>query len=614
MNLEQAMAMVKEGTEELSRLKRRLFSQVGKIPYLPQTTFIFRKEYVGSTGAIADFERGQKILNYLLYEGCISEGQVISPKTATITQLNLVHDFSYLSRLHERDVAERIFGQNLESKALRAHIAQQRIMTGGTIRAARIATAPIYPRRIINLGGGFHHAYPEAGYAFCVFNDVAIAIAHLRKHGFDKPILIIDLDLHQGDGNKSIFANDPMVTTYSVHAEDWEKSHYPNNHDIALGPGIGDEAYLHAIKLTLPNIIQKVKPYLVFYLAGVDVAEDDELGDWRISHDAIFERDVFVHQAVGKRRMVILTAGGYGRNAWRHSARFFAYLSAGLNKPIASDNQRLFESIRNLSRGMQVLDLTSEDEGDDDFNFFAQTHRKTILFDYYSQYGIECALERFGVYPHLRNLGFLHNFLHMDLEHPNGQCLRLYGDEEKKMLLIEVVLDEKKDDDGHKLLWIEWLLLQNPSIASTSDRLLLPGQTHPGLGCLHKIMGMIFMICERLHFDGVGFNPAHYHICFLAKGEGCFENPEAEAQFRVAQRLVAGMDIAQASHALSQGIELNDKGQIYKWVPSRMIIPRSQAMRSHFQSPKYQREVERLAAIALKQIDKRRTNNFRRKR
>lgn len=611
MNLEQGLALLRQGSEEISRIKRRLFSQVGKIPYLPQTTFIYREEYSGVSGNVSDFERSQKILNYLLYEGCIARAQVVSPKTATITQLNSVHDFGYLSRLYERDVSERIFGHNVAPEAVRELVAQQRMMTGGTIRAARIATAPIYPRRIINLGGGFHHAYPEAGYGFCVFNDVAIAVAHLRKHGFDKPILIIDLDLHQGDGNKSIFANNPLVTTYSVHAEDWEKSVYPNNHDIALGAGIGDEAYLHAIRSTLPNIIQKVKPYLVFYLAGVDVAEDDELGDWRISHDAIFERDVFVHQAVGKRRMVILSAGGYGRNAWRHSARFFAYLSSGLQKPIASDNQRLLESIKRVSRGMQVLDLTAEGCGEDDFMFFAQSHRKTKLFDYYSQYGIECSLERFGVYPHLRRIGFLHSFLVMDLEHPNGQCLRLYGDEAKKVLLIEIVLDEKKDDEGHKLLWIEWMLLQNPTIAHTPDRPLLPGQTHPGLGCLHKIMGMIFMICERLHFDGIGFNPSHYHICFLAKGEGCFEDPKAEARFRVAQRVVAGMDLVQASVALSQGVKIEEG--LFKWEPARMVIPTSQALKSHFESAKYQREVERFATIMLKGIGKRRTYNVRRR-
>ena len=209
---------VKAGLEELGRIRRRLRSRLNMIPYMPPAMVVYHDQYSGIDQYISDRGRAQKILQYLEYEGCVAHSQVVVPKTATITQLGLVHDFAYLSRLNEHDVGERIFGQGLTDEALRICVEQQRMMVGGTIRAARMAVSHSYPKRILQIGGGFHHAYPEGGYAFCVFNDVAVAISHLRSHGFLAKILIIDLDLHQGDGTKKIFARDPSVVTYSIHA------------------------------------------------------------------------------------------------------------------------------------------------------------------------------------------------------------------------------------------------------------------------------------------------------------------------------------------------------------------------------------------------------------
>ena len=584
--------------DALQRFQRKIRSKLNVIPHLPQAVLLYHEGYCGIDKYIADGGRARKILNYLRYEQCISDSQIIEPKTATITQLNLVHDFAYLSQLYEPSVGERIFGQGLNEDALRTCVEQQRIMTGGTVRAARMSLSNMYPRRIINLGGGFHHAYPEGGYAFCVFNDVAVAIHHLRKHDFKGKILIIDFDLHQGDGTKKIFADDESVATYSIHAENWFKDNCKACFDVALGPGIGDAAYLEAIRSTLPNIVHQVNPDLVFYLAGVDVAEDDELGDWRISHNAIFERDKFVDKIVGKRRMVVVTAGGYGSNAWRHSARFFGYLLSHLEKPIESDNERLINAIKHISRAMPMHDLTNDVDDLDIFSDFLQPMKRSRLFDFYTKYGIECSLEKTGVLEHLRKLGFLTPILELELDHPNGQAIRLYADEQKTQLLIECILDEKKCLSGMRLLWIEWLLSQNPLAEPTESRPLLPGQKYPGLGCLPKIIGCIFMICDRLKFDAIGFNPAFYHVCFLAKGQGCFETPEDEAKFRVAQALTAGFNLQQASKMLQSGLAAGDN--IYKWVPARMIIPMSDAANAYFQSIEYQSKVEKLAAIEMR--------------
>ena len=586
------------GFARLGRLVRRIRSGLNIIPYLPQAVVVYHDGYTGIEKAIADDSRSRKILNYLRYEGCLTDSQIVTPRTATISQLSLVHDFSYISQLFEYETGERIFGQGLPEEAVRKGIEQQRLMTGGTVRAARMSMSNLYPRRIINLGGGFHHAYPEGGYAFCVFNDVAIAIHHLRKHNYLGKILIIDLDLHQGDGTKRIFAHDPSVVTYSVHAEDWYREKCVGCFDVPLGPGIGDFAYLDAIRATLPNIIHREQPDLVFYLAGVDVAEDDELGDWRISHDAIFARDKFVDEAVGKRRMIIVNAGGYGPNAWRHSARFYGYLLAGLDKPIASDNERLLAALDRISRSMPLHELTAAAEEDDDiFGDFFQPMKRTRLFDFYTKYGVECALERIGILEHLHRLGFLMPHIEFELDHPNGQAVRLYADDANTKLLIECVIDEKKLLGNMRMLWIEWLLSQNPTAEPSPERPLLPGQTHPGLGCLTKIIGLMFLACHRLHFDAIGFNPAHYHVCFLAKGQGCFEDPKAEARFRVAQALTAGLNIRQASQMLHQGLVASEN--TFKWIPARMVIPISDAAVAHFQSTEYQAQVAKYAAEEL---------------
>lgn len=592
---------VKAGLEELGRIRRRLRSRLNMIPYMPSAMVVYHDQYSGIDQYISDRGRAQKILQYLEYEGCVAHSQVVVPKTATITQLGLVHDFAYLSRLNEHDVGERIFGQGLTDEALRICVEQQRMMVGGTIRAARMAVSHSYPKRILQLGGGFHHAYPEGGYAFCVFNDVAVAISHLRSHGFLAKILIIDLDLHQGDGTKKIFARDPSVVTYSIHAEMWNKDDAIGNVDIALGPGFGDSGYLEALRSTLPNVIHKEQPELVFYLAGVDVAEDDELGDWRISHEAIFERDCFVDQVVGKRRMVVVTAGGYGVNAWRHTARFFGYLLSGLKKPIESNNERLVRVMKHLSRSLAIHDLTAGDDADI-FGDFFQPMKRSRLFDFYSKYGVECALEATGILAHLRKIGYPSPHLEFELDHPNGQAIRLYGEEEKENLLIECILDEKRCLNHLKMLWIEWLLLQNPKKSPPPDRPLLPGQTHPGLGCLPKVIGLLFMVCDRLKFDAIGFNPAHYHVCFLAKGQGSFETASDEARFRIAQNLTAGLNLQKASQCLDDGLIC--EGNIFKWTPARMLIPTSPAVEAYFDDIAYQNEVEKAAAAEMRKYGK----------
>ena len=142
----------------------------------------------------------------------------------------------------------------------------QRLMAGGTIQAVRLAmrTGGI----AVHLGGGFHHALPDAGAGFCVFNDVAIAIRRLRARGFLAPILVVDLDLHDGNGTRRIFAEDPSVHTFSIHNDHWGETDALASTAIALGGGVEDATYLAALRDALPPVVESLRPGLVIYVAG----------------------------------------------------------------------------------------------------------------------------------------------------------------------------------------------------------------------------------------------------------------------------------------------------------------------------------------------------------
>ena len=278
------------------RAARRLSSFVR----LPRATVVYHPGYRAPENPFSDSRRAARILEYAMHEGCIHRHHVLRPARASIRQLNLVHPFSYLSQVAEPQHIERAFGQEVFELEAVEFIEQQRWMVGGTVSAARHALGLLGPRTVINLGGGLHHAETARGYGFCVFNDVAVAIAQLRKDGYNRRILVIDFDLHHGDGTRRIFAEDESVFTFSVHAEDWDDLPAIADMSVALGHGIGDEAYLRAVQEYLPRVFRRAKPHLVFYLAGVDVASDDTLGNWRVSADAILERDILVADAIGK--------------------------------------------------------------------------------------------------------------------------------------------------------------------------------------------------------------------------------------------------------------------------------------------------------------------------
>jgi acetoin utilization deacetylase AcuC-like enzyme len=187
---------------------------------------------------------------------------------------------------------------------------------GGTCAAA---DAALGEGVAINLAGGTHHAFATHGEGFCVFNDVAVAIRALQSRGRIRRALIVDLDVHQGNGTNAIFAGDPDVFTFSVHGRrNYPFQKVPGSLDIALDDETGDDAYLDRLDDALPHVLSRAAPDLVLYLAGADPHERDTLGRLALTFDGLARRDAMVIDACRQVGLpvAIVIAGGYGRSVF----------------------------------------------------------------------------------------------------------------------------------------------------------------------------------------------------------------------------------------------------------------------------------------------------------
>ncbi len=246
--------------------------------------------------------------------------QFLEPAPATWEQLALVHTDQYLTQMREGTLPPDALAQ-LELPWSAAMVDGFRVMCGGTLAAARAACEPAAgPRVVCHIGGGLHHAFPSHGEGFCPFNDVAVAARFLQTRGISR-IAVIDLDVHHGNGTAFIFAAAPPpgltgeVFTFSMH----QQHNYPiwkprGSLDIGLPDGAGDAAYLKELAGALPRVIES-RPQCVFYLAGADPFEEDQLGGLRLTRDGLRRRDRLVIEAVRAAGvpLVVTLAGGYAR-------------------------------------------------------------------------------------------------------------------------------------------------------------------------------------------------------------------------------------------------------------------------------------------------------------
>lgn len=243
-------------------------------------------------------------------EGLLGPTDVVAPRQADWTDLRRIHTSEYLTHLAEGTLparAERRMGLPWSERL----VYRSRLAVQGTINAAFMA---LTDGLAANLAGGTHHAFPTRGEGFCVLNDVAVAVRVLQAACWVQRVLIIDLDVHQGNANAAVFADDDSVFTFSMHgAKNYPFEKPPSSLDVPLDDETEDQRYLDTLRTYLPQTLDAARPDLVFYLGGIDVATDDRFGRLSLTREGLHARDRYVLRQLRARDLpvALLLSGGY---------------------------------------------------------------------------------------------------------------------------------------------------------------------------------------------------------------------------------------------------------------------------------------------------------------
>ena len=261
----------------------------------------------------------RRVRERCLEEGILAPDDLSEPPAASWDELGLVHEPGYLAAVRDGalpPLAQRRIGFPWS----REMVERSRRSAGATIAAARVALAEAASRGwgvAANLAGGTHHAYPDHGEGFCVFNDAAVAVRVLQREGAIARAVIVDCDVHQGNGTAAIFACDPSAFTFSIHgARNFPFRKERGSLDVELPDGAGDDTFLAALELHLPHVLADFGPDLAIYLAGADPWRDDRFGRLGMSKEGLMERDRYVLGLLRDAGIptAVAMAGGYARD------------------------------------------------------------------------------------------------------------------------------------------------------------------------------------------------------------------------------------------------------------------------------------------------------------
>ena len=246
----------------------------------------------------------------LLYEGTIGHENLFIPNKCNKSDILRTHDLEYFEKLVNQQLSpaeQRKIGFPQSPELTEREL----VITQGTIDCTLFA---LKNGCALNIAGGTHHAFAERGEGFCLLNDMAVAANYLLSKKLSTKILIIDLDVHQGNGTAKLMENEPRVFTFSMHG----LTNYPfhkekSDLDIGLLDGTTSETYLSSLARALPNLIEAVKPDFAFYLAGVDILSTDKFGKLKVSMEACKQRDSYVFTQLQKNNIpvTVVLGGGY---------------------------------------------------------------------------------------------------------------------------------------------------------------------------------------------------------------------------------------------------------------------------------------------------------------
>lgn len=264
----------------------------------------------------------------LLDQGLAQPQQVVQPLPVPRRWLELVHQRRYHQAFARGELSPSE-QRRIGLPATAPLVQRTWLAVGGTVLTARLA---LHHGLACHLAGGTHHAFPSHGSGFCIFNDCAVAARVLLEEGAVQQVMVIDLDVHQGDATAAIFADEPRVFTVSAHcASNFPLHKQRSDVDLPLADGLGDDDYLLAVGDRIPELLDQVRPQLVLYNAGVDPHHSDRLGRLNLSSTGLLQRDRLVLDACLRRSIPVATVIGGGYDALhplveRHSLVFRAAL------------------------------------------------------------------------------------------------------------------------------------------------------------------------------------------------------------------------------------------------------------------------------------------------
>lgn len=271
----------------------------------------WRKEYAHPLPENHRFpmEKYELLPEQLIYEGTLTESNFFAPDLLSENDILAIHKDEYWQKLKNLTLSrkeERRTGFPLSA----ALVERERIINQGTIDAANFA---LEYGVAMNIAGGTHHAFTDRGEGFCLLNDIAIAANYLLKNNKARKVLVVDLDVHQGNGTAEIFQNNPDVFTFSMHG----KGNYPmhkeiSDLDIELEDKTDDKTYLKILKETLPKLIDEQEPDFIFFQSGVDVLATDKLGRLGMTIAGCKERDKIVFEQCYKNEIPVVASMGGG--------------------------------------------------------------------------------------------------------------------------------------------------------------------------------------------------------------------------------------------------------------------------------------------------------------
>ena len=493
-----------------------------------------------------------------------------SPRRASYAELSRVHDPALLESMSRPETLAAVFGVDPSDVPVDEVMRTVRLATGATIQAAGEALRRVKPQ--LNLLGGFHHAGPSSAGGNCPVNDIAAAIASVRADGFEGKVAVLDLDAHPPDGVAACLASDPDHWIGSISGSDWGP--LPGVDEVLLPEGTGNARYLDELRALLGRM---PRAGLVFVIAGGDVLRGDRLGKLDLTLGGTRLRDVAVAAHLEGVPSVWLPGGAYSRNAWKVLAGVGLALSTGSLDPIPEDYDPIGKRFAGIAAQLskQALSGSGEPTGeltDDDVaeSLGMRPTRQRLLLGFYTEAGIEFALQRFGILDQLRRLGYDHFRVEFGRQFP-GELIRVHGESDgTEQVLMELVL-ERKRVAGHPVLYVHWLSLRHPRAQFSLLRPRLPGQEVPGLGLARETGELLALMALRLQLTGVVYRPAHFHTAFAGRHHFSFVDAARQGRFEALIRDLGDMPLLEATRAIDEGRVFLD-GKPYSWEPDEMVL------------------------------------------